>query len=267
MPELLTVTDDDDLTPIVEQVALTLRDGGLVVLPTDTSYGLAADAFAAAGTSALFRVRRQPRTTPLPVFVRSPKQLIGLARTVPATAERLMAAFWPGALTLVLVAEPAMRWDLGETDGTLAVRMPLDDVTLAVVRAVGPLAVTGAHRVGQPARASVEEIAADLGDEVTTYLDVGPREPETVSTIVDLTRREPHLLREGTLPGELVLAVARGELEPLAAADAVDRGITRLEDLDEAAGPTDPPAADARPRSEPPDEDPTDTWDGTEHAG
>jgi L-threonylcarbamoyladenylate synthase len=244
VPTILDVTGDGR-EEAVERAAVALREGQLVVLPTDTTYGLAADAFSLDGTTRLTTLREQRRSVPLPVMVRSPKQLIGLTPVVPQTADRLMAGFWPGALTLVIVAEPSLKWELGDTQGTVAVRMPLDDAALEVIRAVGPLAVTGAHRAGAAPRATVEEIAAELGDEVAVYLDAGPRDPDALSTIVDLTRPTPHLLRDGRLPADIVLAVARGELEALEAADAIEGGATSL---DEIAGPaTDAPGLGERP--------------------
>ncbi|MFA9430155.1 L-threonylcarbamoyladenylate synthase [Egicoccus sp. AB-alg2] len=214
--ELLDVTGDGREDAVLRATE-TLRDGRLVVLPTDTAYGVAADAFNRAGTTRLFRAKGQPRTTPLPVLVRSPKQLAGLTTIVPEAAERLVAAYWPGPLTVVLFAEPNLRWDLGNAQGTVAVRMPLDDVGLAVVRAVGPLAVTAAARTGEPAPATAAAAHEQLGDAVELYLDDGPRPTGAASTIVDLTREEPQVLRAGALDADEVLAVARGELDPFAA--------------------------------------------------
>jgi tRNA threonylcarbamoyl adenosine modification protein (Sua5/YciO/YrdC/YwlC family) len=202
----------------VQRAAEALQAGELVVIPTDTLYGLAADAFSLAGTARVFDVKERDIRLPLPVLVRSQKQLIGLTPTIPAAAEALMAAFWPGPLTLVIPAESGLQWDLGHTEGTVAVRMPLDEVALAVIRAVGPLAVTSANRSGEPAATKVEDALDQLGEAVALYLDDGPRADNVPSTIVDLTRREPHILREGALPSNWVLAVANGEVDPLDAA-------------------------------------------------
>ena len=218
MSEVLDVTDPDEArVQGIERAAQLLRSGGLVVMPTDTVYGLAADAFNLDGTAAVFLAKDRPRRFPLPVLVRSPKQLLGLTPALPEAAERLMAAFWPGALTLVVPAETSIRWDLGRNDGTVAVRMPLDDVALGVIRAVGPLAVTSANRSGRPAATNVAEALDQLGDEVALYLDDGPRTGGVASTIVDLTRRRPQVLRSGAIPDDLVLGVARGEIDPLEA--------------------------------------------------
>jgi L-threonylcarbamoyladenylate synthase len=234
--EIVDVTGDGRREG-VRRAAEALRDGQVVVLPTDTRYGLAADAFDQRGTAEVFVVKRSLRRFPLPVLVRSPKQLTGLTTTLPEAADRLVAAFWPGPLTIVVVAEPNLQWDLGESEGTVAVRMPLDDVALDVIREVGPLAVTSANRWGLAHTSSAQEVRDQLGDAVALYLDDGPRDAATVSTIVDLTRSEPHVLREGALPADRVLAVAAGEIDP---ADAA------LDDPDHSAGAVlddpDPPA-------------------------
>ncbi len=220
MPDILD-TRGDGRDEAVERAAAALRDGELVVLPTDTVYGLAADAFSLDGTARVFRAKDRDRSVPLPVLLRSPKQLPGIAPDVPEVAERLMAAFWPGALTMVVPAEGRLQWDLGRTEGTVAVRMPLDDVALAVIRSVGPLAVTSANIAGQPPAQTVAQAREQLGAAVHVYLDDGPRTGGVASTIVDLTRREPHVLRVGAIDDDLVLAVAAGEVDPLDAAARV----------------------------------------------
>jgi L-threonylcarbamoyladenylate synthase len=198
----------------VQRAAEALRAGRLVVLPTDTVYGLAADAFSLEGTGRLFQTKGGDRRFPLAVLVRSPKQLAGLTTRVPEVAERLVAAYWPGPLTLVIPAEPNLRWDLGSSQGAVAVRMPLDEVTLEVIRVVGPLAVSSANRAGAAPPTTAAEAAEAFGDAVSCYLDDGAREAARPSTVVDLTRREPVVLRSGELPDDEVLAVARGEVDP-----------------------------------------------------
>lgn len=202
----------------VDRALAALRAGEVVVLPTDTVYGVGVDAFDPAATARLFRAKQRDRSVPLPVMVRSPKQLTGFTPVVPVAAERLMAAFWPGALTLVVPAEPGLQWDLGDTDGTVAVRMPLDDVALALIRALGPLAVTSANLSGRPPAHSVTEAQEQLGGAVAVYLDDGPRTGGVPSTIVDLTRPAPQVLRVGALDSDLVLGVAAGHIDPVDAA-------------------------------------------------
>jgi L-threonylcarbamoyladenylate synthase len=231
--EVLDVSGDGR-DAAVQRAVDALRAGELVVLPTDTVYGLAADAFSLDGTARLFRVKGADRGAPLTVFVRSPKQLAGLTRATGEVADRLVAAYWPGPLTLVLPAEPNLRWDLGAAEGTVAVRMPLDDVALAVVRAVGPVAVTSANAAGQhPPPPTAPAVAALLGDDVACYLDDGPRAADAASTIVDLTRREPVVLRAGALPTDEVLAVARGEVDPFRVGEDGTLGEAAMDDGDD----------------------------------
>lgn len=219
MAEMLDVTGDDrDVA--VERAAAALRESQLVVVPTDTVYGVAADAFAPDATAAIFAAKERARAHPLAVLVRSQKQLPALTPLVSATLDRLVAAYWPGPLTIVVPAQTQLRWDLGRNDGTLAVRMPLDEVALDLIRSVGPLAVTSANRSGRPPAQTAQDAADQLGDAVEVYLDDGPRSGGVLSTIVDVTRRQPHVLREGVLPATEVLAVARGELDPFAVAPA-----------------------------------------------
>jgi L-threonylcarbamoyladenylate synthase len=144
------------------------------------------------------------------VLVRSTKQVPAIAADVPAAAERLMAAYWPGPLTIVMHAQPGLVWDLGDNEGTVAVRMPLDDVCLEVIREVGPLAVTAASLPGKPLPATVTAAQEAMGDAVAVYVDDGERRARP-STIVDLTRWEPMLIRDGDLPPDEVMATARGE--------------------------------------------------------
>lgn len=203
-----------DLDGAVGRAVTELRGGGLVVMPTDTVYGVAADAFDAEGTRKIFQAKRRSRSFPLPVLIRGPKQLLGLVTQVPETAELLMAAYWPGALTIVVRSDPNLSWNLGAAEGTVAVRMPFDDVALAIIREVGPMAVTSANLSGQPPARTVAAAQEQLGDAVGVYVDDGRRRGTMPSTIVDLTRREPHVLRAGVHPEDEILAVARGELGP-----------------------------------------------------
>lgn len=207
----LVVDATVDRAGAVARAAATLGAGRLVVLPTDTVYGVAADAFNPAATARIFLVKARSRRLPLPVLIHSPTQLAGIVAEVPSAAERLMAAYWPGPLTVVLRAEEELTWDLGDSAGTVAVRMPLDEVALDVIRAVGLLAVTSANRSGEPAANTIAAARAALGDAVEVYVDDGPRPHAIPSTIVDLTRAEPLLIREGDLPADEVMAVARGE--------------------------------------------------------
>ncbi|MFT5222553.1 MAG: L-threonylcarbamoyladenylate synthase [Glaciecola sp.] len=200
-----------DRVAAVAAAVQALKDGELVVLPTDTLYGVAADAFNPEATAKIFAAKGRSKALPLPVLIRSQKQLLGLVTAIPAPVERLMAAYWPGPLTIVVEHDPNLMWDLGESKGTLAVRMPFDDVTLEVIRAIGPIACTSANLSGRRPAPSAQEAKDQLGDAVAVYLDAGERTGLSASTIVDCTRPEPHILREGPIPGIEALEVARGE--------------------------------------------------------
>lgn len=208
MGQLLDAVADRAAT--IEAAVAALRAGELVVLPTDTLYGVAADAFNPAATAKLFAAKRRSRDLPLPVLIRSPKQLLGLLEIVPREAERLMAAYWPGPLTIVVPSDPNLSWDLGEAQGTVAVRMPMDDVTLDIIRGVGPLAVTSANLSGSRPSPTAAGARTALGDAVAVYVDAGRRSGRGASTIVDLTTATPGILREGPLPADEVIEVALG---------------------------------------------------------
>lgn len=185
-----------------------LRRGRLVVMPTDTVYGVAADAFDAGAVAALLQAKGRGPQMPPPVLIPSLETVDGLATQVPAFARRLMKRWWPGPLTVVLRAQPSLRWDLGDTNGTVALRVPDDEVALALLRETGPLAVTSANRTGEPAATEAHEAARQLGGSVAVYLDAGPSRGGLASTIVDCTRESPEVLREGAVPAAEVHAEA-----------------------------------------------------------
>ena len=217
MSEVLDTTGEGREAAIARAAEL-LQASRLVIVPTDTVYGIAADAFDLDATAALLTAKERDRDVPLPVLVRSPKQLPGIVAAVPAAAEQLIAAFWPGPLTLVLPAKGGLKWDLGRSDGVVSVRMPLDEVALELIRSVGPLAVTAANAPGGEPPTTADQASAQLGARVAAVLDDGPREEQQRSTIVDLTRSHPQVLREGAVPTALVLDVAEGRVDPVEAA-------------------------------------------------
>jgi L-threonylcarbamoyladenylate synthase len=187
-----------------------LAAGGAAVLPTDTTYALVGDAFSRRSTQRLLRLRGGDRSAPLPVLIRSPRQVIGLVEDVSEPAERLMASYWPGPLTLVFRAAEGLTWDLGDTAGTVALRMPASDLVLAVIAAVGPLAATGATPASG-GEDGVHPARRRFGDEVAVYVDGGrPDPPSPRSTIVDVTRDGAVVLRAGAVSEADVRQVADG---------------------------------------------------------
>lgn len=186
--------------------------GELVVIPTDTVYGVAADAFSPAAVQRLLDAKGRDRTAPPPVLVPGIPTLDALAESIPDAVRALVAEFWPGGLTIILRARSTLDWDLGETRGTVALRMPSDTIALELLSETGPLAVSSANTTGMPAATTAAEAQEMLGDEVAVYLDggaVGDAYPGAVervgSTIVDATAMEQEggklrIVRHGVIP-------------------------------------------------------------------
>ncbi len=179
-----------------------VKSGELVVLPTDTVYGVGADAFTAHAVNALQNARSTDRRVPPPVLVGSRHTLDGLVYSLPKAARELADAFWPGALTIMVEHSPSLQWDLGDTGGVVAVRMPLHPVALEVLREVGPMAVTTANKIGQPPPVTAEEARDQLEYAVRIYLEAGEAADPAPSTIVDVTGDVPRVLRNGAVPFE-----------------------------------------------------------------
>lgn len=190
------------------------RRGDLVVMPTDTLYGLGCDAFQQHAVSALFRAKGRGRDMPLIVMVGSRRTFDGLAHRIPKPARALADAFWPGGLTLIVEAARSLKWDIGETGGTVAVRMPLHPVALEVLREVGPMTVTSANKTGRPPAVTVEQAQEQLGFAARVYLDGGPCPAAVPSTIVDLTGPVPQVVRSGTISVEQLREVVPELLAP-----------------------------------------------------
>src|SRR3954467_3068985 len=172
-----------------------VKSGELVVMPTDTVYGIGADAFTPHAITALHHARSVTDQVPPPVLVGSRHTLDGLVYSLPKAARELADAFWPGALTLYVEHSPSLQWDLGDTGGQVAVRMPLHPVALEVLREVGPMAVTTANKVGGPAPATAEEAREQLEYSVRVYLEAGAAADPAPSTIIDCTGDVPLILR------------------------------------------------------------------------
>ncbi|HEX2774584.1 MAG TPA: L-threonylcarbamoyladenylate synthase [Micromonosporaceae bacterium] len=179
-----------------------VKNGELVVLPTDTVYGIGADAFTPYAVKALLTAKGRTPQMPPPVLVGSRHTLDGLVLTPPAVARDLVDAFWPGALTIVVEHSPSLQWDLGDTGGTVAVRMPLHPVALEVLRETGPMAVSSANKTGQPPAVTAEEAREQLGYAVRVYLEAGRCPDPVPSTIVDVTGDVPRVLRDGAISVE-----------------------------------------------------------------
>lgn len=194
----------------IEAAISAVKSGDLVVLPTDTVYGVGADAFKSWSVTALLNAKGRGRNVPPPVLVGSRHTLDGLVSRLPEQARDLVEAFWPGALTIVVEQAASLQWDLGETNGTVAVRMPLHPVALEVLRETGPMAVSSANLHGQPAAVTADDAREQLGYKVSVYLEAGPCPDPVPSTIVDLTGEIPVILRDGAIPLEQLRSVVPG---------------------------------------------------------
>ena len=192
-------TDAAERVTGLAEATASLRKGDLAVIPTDTVYGLAADAFSPPAVTSLLAAKGRDRQMPPPVLVGTVRAATALVEDLSASAKDLIDEFWPGGLTLVMRANRNLIWDLGDTKGTVAVRMPLHELTLELLKQTGPLAVSSANRSGAPPATTAADAEAQLGEAVAVYLDDGPCSGDVPSTIVDLTGAVPKLLRRGVI--------------------------------------------------------------------
>lgn len=201
-----TRTDERDrgVTAAVEAV----QRGELVVLPTDTVYGIGADAFKPWSVTALRTAKGRGRDVPVPVLVGSRQTLDGLVYGLSVTTRNLVDAFWPGGLTIVIEHATSLQWDLGESDGTVGVRMPLHPVALEVLRQTGPMAVSSANKHGEAPAATAAKARDQFGYSVNVYLEAGPSPYPVASTVVDVTGARPRVLRHGAIDIEKLRDVA-----------------------------------------------------------
>ncbi|MGW0477871.1 MULTISPECIES: L-threonylcarbamoyladenylate synthase [Nonomuraea] len=195
-------TDADQRAEGLREATTAVGRGELVVLPTDTVYGIGCDAFTAAAVALLLEAKGRGRDMPPPVLVGTVRAANALVEDLGPYGQDLIDAFWPGPLTLVCKANRALSWDLGDTKGTVAVRMPLHPVALDLLKETGPMAVSSANRSGAPAAVTAAEAEEQLGESVSVYLDGGRTSDNTPSTILDLTTAVPRLLRRGSIPVE-----------------------------------------------------------------
>jgi L-threonylcarbamoyladenylate synthase len=194
----------------VQAAIEAVQRGDLVVMPTDTVYGIGADAFKSWAVTALQNAKGRGRAVPPPVLVGSRSTVDGLTHALPAVARDLMEAFWPGGLTVVVEQAPSLSWDLGDTFGTVGLRMPLHPIALEVLRETGPMAVSSANTHGKPPAATAVEAREQLGYSVSIYLDGGTLASSAPSTIIDVTGDVPKLLRAGAISIDELRKIAPG---------------------------------------------------------
>ena len=215
MTRMLDCRDPLNRSEAIAAATDAVKSGRLVVLPTDTVYGIAADAFDNGAVANLLAAKGRGRDMRVGVLVGSWHTISGLVYSVPDAAHELIRAFWPGALSLVVQQAPSLQWDLGDARGTVMLRMPLQPVALDVLRAVGPMAVSSANVSGQPPAATAAEAQRQLGDRVDVYLDGGTSEQQAASTILDLTGEVPKILRTGPISARAVADVLGVDPESL----------------------------------------------------
>jgi len=207
----------------IKAAVAAVKRGELIVMPTDTLYGIGADAFTAYAVDSLQRAKRRGRDKPPPILVGSRRTLDGLARKLSPQARDLIAAFWPGALTIVVPHAPSLSWDLGDTGGTVAVRMPMHPVALEVLAQTGPMAVSSANQTGSPPASTAAEAREQLKYAVRVYLESGPLRDSVPSTIVDLSRDIPRVLRRGAITIEQLREVVP-DIQDIDEPDGVSAG-------------------------------------------
>lgn len=204
---------DEDREAAISSATLAVQRGAVVVIPTDTVYGVAADAFDADAVAKLLAAKGRGREMPPPVLVGSATTIDALAINVPDYARALVEEFWPGPLTLVCHQQPSLQWDLGETRGTVAIRMPDHELTREILDRTGPLAVSSANLTGMPAATDADQAEEMLGEVVEVIVDGGDSPGGEASTIVDVTSDQARLLRPGAVSRERLTEV----LDPLGA--------------------------------------------------
>jgi len=219
MSERYDCSDPEQREAGIAAAVTAAAKGELIVLPTDTVYGIGADAFTPWAVSRLLGAKGRGRDMPPPVLVGTVRAATALVEDWGAFGQELVDQFWPGGLTLVSRASPTLAWDLGDTRGTVAVRMPLHAVALDLLKRTGPLAVSSANITANPAATTVDQAQEQLGDSVAVYLDGGPCPGGVASTIIDVTGSVPRLLRAGVIPMNRlreVAALVTGEDVPAA---------------------------------------------------
>lgn len=232
MSSLFDCLDASQLLPGMRAARMSIARGELIVLPTDTVYGVGADAFSPAAVQRLLDAKGRGRNQPPPVLVGNVDAMRALVADVPAEVSELVAKFWPGALTIVLPAQPSLSWDLGETKGTVAVRMPDNTIARELLTETGPLAVSSANLTGKPAANSIDQAQEMLADSVGVYLDGGAAGAGVSSTIIDATTlvsatgedRVVRVLREGGISRAQLREILGDRLEPDPAPHVPDAG-------------------------------------------
>lgn len=211
MPPIYDCSVEAELLTGMRLARAAIGRGDLVVIPTDTVYGVATDAFSPSGVEKLVAAKGRTLASPPPVLIPGIPTMDALAEVVPDEVRALVAKYWPGGLTVILRARTTLDWNLGETKGTVALRMPSHPIALELLSETGPLAVSSANITGKPAATTAEEAAEMLGDSIALYLDGGPG-GTVASTIVDATALDRpdgrlRIVREGAIPSSDIRSI------------------------------------------------------------
>lgn len=202
MAQRVDAKNPSDREAAIDTAANAVKVGRLVVLPTDTLYGIGCDAFDNAAVESLLRAKHRGPDMPVPVLVGSWDTIEGLVAQFSAHMRKLVEAFWPGGLSLVVPQAPSLPWNLGDTRGTVMLRMPNHPVAIELLQRTGPMAVSSANVSGQPPATTAQMAEDQLGNDVAVYLDGGEATIGEPSTIIDLSTHRPRILREGAISAE-----------------------------------------------------------------
>jgi len=209
MPKVYRVDPENPNAEVINLAATVLRDGGIIVFPTETVYGLGALADSCFGPHELFEVKVRPNTLPIPLLVETEDALDTYGVEVPEYAHNLAREFWPGAITLVVRASDAVPRDFRAPDGSIGLRSPDHEVVMELIQAAGgPLFATSANTHGNPAPSSFDEMEPRIISHADVVLDGGETQHQIPSTVVDCTGSEPRIVREGAIESERVMAAA-----------------------------------------------------------
>jgi tRNA threonylcarbamoyl adenosine modification protein (Sua5/YciO/YrdC/YwlC family) len=209
MQKIFDCSVDTDLLTGMRLAKVSLGRTELAVIPTDTVYGIAANAFSAEAVQSLLNAKGRDRQSPPPVLIANLNMARALVESLPDAAIKLAETFWPGALTMILRAQPSLQWDLGETRGTVALRVPDHKIALALIEETGPLAVSSANLTGQPAATTCKQAFDYLDKSVAVFLDGGPSPKGEASTIIDMTSLADSYDTEGNLNTTGVIKIVR----------------------------------------------------------
>ncbi len=211
MPEIITINPDHPEQDLIDRAVTILKEGGVIAYPTETFYGLGADAANEAAIEKIFTIKGRPSNNPVALIAGREEDIWPLVAEIPSAAQRLMKAFWPGPLTLILPASLAVHSRLTAGTGTIGIRISSHPIASALARTLGgPITATSANISGREECMTADRVLKTLGGKLNAIIDGGPTMGGKGSTIVDMTAEPPAILREGTVPLSLLSSVLNG---------------------------------------------------------